>query len=149
MEVILLEKQRNLGNLGDKIAVKPGYARNYLIPHGKAVRATKENIVQFEARRAELEKLQADHLSKAQARADKLAELIVTITANAGDDGKLFGSVGTKDIAEAVTTAGIAIEKHEVLLPNGTLRQLGEYEVQIQLHSDLVSVVKLAIVSDK
>ncbi len=149
MEIILLEKQRNLGNLGDTVKVKPGYARNFLVPQGKAVRATKENIAAFEARRAELEKVQAEHLAQASARAEAVAALSLTIAANAGEDGKLFGSIGTKDIADAIVALGVAIEKHEVLLPNGTLRQTGEYDIQLQLHSDVLATVKLAIVAEK
>lgn len=149
MEVILLEKTRNLGNLGDKVKVRNGYGRNFLIPHGKAVPATEENIKYFEARRAELEKQAADKLAAAQARADKLAALgVVTVSAKAGDEGKLFGSVGTRDVAEAITAAGVEIAKSEVLMPNGAIRNVGDFELEIQLHSDVVAVVKISVVPE-
>ena len=143
MEVILLEKIANLGNLGDKVNVKAGFGRNYLLPQGKATAATAENIAKFEARRAELEKLAAEKLSAAQARAAKLEEFVVTITANAGEEGKLFGSVGTQDIADAVTAAGVAVERSEVRLPTGAIRQTGEFDISIQLHSEFAAVIKL------
>ncbi len=145
MQVILLEKIRNLGELGDSVTVANGYGRNFLLPQGKAVPATKDNIEKFEARRAELEKKASDELSAAQARADKFADFTVTIQAYAGDEGKLFGSVGTKDIAEASTEAGVALEKHEVRLPNGALRTIGEFDVDIHLHSDVETTLKLVI----
>ena len=137
MDVILLEKIANLGNLGDKVKVKAGYGRNYLLPYGKAVPATDANLAEFEARRAELEKASADKLTRAQGRAADLQALVVTIAANVGEEGKLFGSIGTRDIAEAVTAAGQPIEKSEVRLPQGALREVGEYDVAIQLHSDV------------
>lgn len=147
MEVILLEKIANLGNLGDKVAVKAGYARNFLLPFGKATPATAENVAAFEARRAELEKLAAEKKAEADARAAQLAELTVTIAANAGEEGKLFGSIGTRDIADAVTAAGVAIEKSEVRLPDGALRNLGEFDVVVQLHTDVETTVKLVVVA--
>lgn len=147
MEVILLEKVDNLGNLGDKISVKSGYGRNYLLPQGKATMATPENIQKFEARRAELEKLAAEKLATAQARATKLNELEITITANAGDEGRLFGSIGTHDIAEALTSAGIEVHKSEVRLPNGTIRHTGEYDINLHLHTDVNAMVKLIIIA--
>ncbi|HNI63480.1 MAG TPA: 50S ribosomal protein L9, partial [Agitococcus sp.] len=137
MEVILLEKVANLGALGTKVNVKPGYGRNFLIPQGKAVPATKANLEAFEARRAELERQEAETLAAAQARAEQLATLAVVIAAKSGDEGKLFGSVGTRDIAEAVTAAGVAVNKLEVRLPNGALRNTGEYKIALQLHSDV------------
>lgn len=146
MQVILLHKQNNLGNLGDQINVKSGFARNFLIPQGKAVRATKDNIAHFEGRRAELETLQAENLVAAQSRAEKLAALTLVLTANAGEDGKLFGSIGTRDIASAIKAAGEKIDKHEILLPNGTLRQVGDYTVQVQLQADVKVMIKLSIV---
>lgn len=148
MEVILLEKNRNLGDLGDKVNVKAGYARNYLIPYNKAVPATGTNLEEFEARRAELEKLAADSLSTATSRMEKLAELEVTIAAKAGDEGKLFGSIGPRDIAEAVGSAGVDIEKKEVRMPTGPIRQTGEYDVAVQLHTDVTGTVKVVIVEE-
>lgn len=149
MQVILLEKMRNLGALGDTVKVKPGYARNFLIPQGKAVYATKENIVKFEQRRAGLEKAAAEKLNQAVSRQQSLLALpVVTITAKAGEEGKLFGSIGTRDIAEAITHAGVAVEKREVQLSEGALRLLGEYEITIELESDVTAVVKLNIVGE-
>ncbi|CEA02000.1 50S ribosomal protein L9 [Pseudomonas saudimassiliensis] len=147
MEVILLEKIANLGNLGDKVAVKAGYARNFLLPFGKATPATADNVEAFEARRAELEKAAAERKGEAEARAAKLAELTVTIAANAGEEGKLFGSIGTRDIADAVTAAGVELEKSEVRLPEGPLRAVGEFDVAVQLHTDVEATVKLVVVA--
>jgi large subunit ribosomal protein L9 len=149
MEVILLEKVPNLGNLGDRVNVKPGYGRNYLVPGKKAVPATPENIEKFEARRAELEKAEAEALSQAQSRAAQLAELgEVTIASHAGEEGKLFGSVSVGDIAEAVTAAGVEIAKREVSLPEGPLRHVGEYEIDIHLHSDVTQPIKVIVVAE-
>ena len=148
MNVILLEKVGKLGNLGDQVAVKSGFGRNFLIPYGKAVPATKGNVEEFETRRAGLEKVAAEKKSVAEARAEKLAELSVTIAANSGDEGKLFGSIGTRDIAEAISAAGVAINKSEVRLPQGAIRECGDFEVAIQLHSDVTQAVKLAIVPE-
>ncbi|MCV2885717.1 50S ribosomal protein L9 [Aestuariibacter sp. AA17] len=149
MEIILLDKIANLGGLGDQVNVKSGYARNFLFPQGKAVPATKANVEKFEARRAELEAKIADQLSAAEARAAKLGELEnVTIAAPAGDEGKLFGSVGTRDIAEAITAAGVEVAKSEVKLPQGTLRETGEFEIDIQLHSDVMTTIKLVIIQE-
>ena len=145
MHVILLEKIRNLGELGDNVTVANGYGRNFLLPQGKAVPATKDNVEKFESRRAELEKKAADELAAAQARAAKFAELTVTIEAYAGDEGKLFGSVGTKDIADATSAAGVALEKHEVRLPNGALRSIGEFDVDVHLHTDVNATLKVVI----
>lgn len=148
MEVILLEKVRNLGALGETVKVRSGYGRNYLIPNGLAVMATKDNIAKFEARRAELEAKAAENLAKAQARAEKLAALgSVTIGANAGDEGKMFGSVGTSDIAEAITAAGVEVSRSEVKMPEGAIRMLGEYDIDVQLHSDVVQTIKLQVVA--
>ena len=147
MEVILLEKIANLGNLGDKVNVKSGYGRNYLLPQGKATAATAENVAAFEARRAELEKQAADKKAAAEARGAQLSELEVTITASAGDEGKLFGSIGTHDIADALTAAGVPVAKAEVRLPNGTIRQVGEYDVALHLHTDVEAAVKLIVVA--
>lgn len=149
MQVILLEKVGKLGDLGDQVAVKAGFGRNYLIPYGKAVPATETNIASFEARRADLEKAAAEKRGGAEARAAQLAELAVSIAANAGEGGKLFGSIGTRDIAEAITAAGVDVSKSEVRLPMGVIRELGEYEVDIQLHSDVTQAVKLAVVAEE
>ena len=149
MEIILLDKVANLGGLGDTVTVKSGYARNFLFPKGKAVPATKVNVEKFEQRRAELESKIAEQLTAAQARAAAVAELAeVTIAAPAGDEGKLFGSVGTRDIADAVTAAGFATTKAEVKLPNGTLRETGEYTVDLQLHSDVTASIKVIIIQE-
>ena len=149
MEIILLDKIANLGGLGDTVSVKAGFARNFLFPQGKAVPATKANVEKFEARRAEYEAKVAEELSAAQARADKVAELgEVTIAAPAGDEGKLFGSVGTRDIADAITAAGVAVSKAEVKLPTGTLRETGEYDIDLQLHSEVTTSVKVVIVAE-
>lgn len=145
MEVILLEKIANLGNLGDKVNIKGGYARNFLLPQGKATRATPENVASFEARRAELEKLAADKKTSAEERAAQLAELEVTITAVAGDEGKLFGSIGTADIADALTASGVPVAKSEVRLPNGTIRLVGEYDVALHLHTDVEASVRVVV----
>lgn len=147
MQVILLEKVRNLGELGDSVTVANGYGRNFLLPQGKAVPATKDNTEKFEARRAELEKKAADILAAAEARAAQFTELTVTVEAHSGDEGKLFGSVGTRDIAEAASAAGVALEKHEVRMPNGALRHTGEYDVTLHLHTDVNTTLKLVIVA--
>jgi large subunit ribosomal protein L9 len=145
MEVILLEKVENLGNLGDRVNVKSGYGRNFLIPSGKATPATEEHIKAFEERRAELEKAAAEALAAAEARRDKLADMSVTITAKAGEEGKLFGSVGAIDIAGAIVAAGVEVERSEVRLPEGAFRNIGEFQVQLHLHSDVDTEIKLVI----
>lgn len=147
MEVILLEKVGRVGNVGDKINVKSGYARNFLFPFAKAIPATKANLADFEARKAELMKAAADKQAAAQARADKLNGLSVRIEANAGEEGKLFGSVGTRDIADAVVAAGHTVEKSEVLLPTGALRDTGEYDVTLSLGSEVTAAIKVTIVA--
>ena len=150
MEVILLEKVANLGNLGEQVTVRPGYGRNFLVPQKKAVPATKDNVAKFEARRAELEKAANEALAAAQARAEKLAQLAkVTIASLAGDEGKLFGSVGPADVAEAVTAAGVALEKREVLMPEGPIHMIGEYDVTIRLHSDVLQTVNVTVEAAK
>ncbi len=149
MEVILLEKVQNLGDLGDKVKVKPGYGRNYLVPSGKATPATAENVAAFEQRRAELEKAQAERLGAAEGRAAQLRDLTVTITAKAGTEGKLYGSVGTREIAEAVSATGVELEKHEVLLPEGALRETGEHEVALHLHSDIDVAIKVVVEAEE
>lgn len=148
MEVILLEKIKNLGALGTKVKVKPGYGRNFLIPQGKAVPATERNVAEFEARRAELERQANELHAAAEARQAALQELTVVVSAKAGDEGKLFGSVGTRDIADAITRAGQPADKSEVRLPNGALRNTGDYEITLQLHSDVFAVVKVTVVGE-
>ncbi|MEX9883392.1 50S ribosomal protein L9 [Providencia rettgeri] len=149
MQVILLDKVANLGSLGDQVNVKSGYARNFLVPQGKAVPATKKNIEFFEARRAELEAKLADVLAAAQARAAAVTALgSVTLASKAGDEGKLFGSIGTRDIADAITAAGVQIVKSEVRLPNGVLRTTGDHEVHFQLHSDVFAELNVIIVAE-
>ncbi|MFL1465245.1 50S ribosomal protein L9 [Marinobacter sp. DUT-3] len=148
MEVILLEKVANLGSLGDKVKVKAGYGRNFLLPYGKAVAATAENLKAFEERRAELEKAAAEKLAAAQTRAEALEGASVTITSKAGEEGKLFGSIGVRDIADAVTADGTEVEKSEVRLPEGPLRVTGEYDIELQLHSDVTVVIKLVVVAE-
>jgi large subunit ribosomal protein L9 len=148
MNVILLEQVENLGNIGDKVNVKAGYGRNYLLPQGKATIATTENIAIFEARRAELEAKQANDLGAAKLRADKLQGLELRLTANVGVEGKLFGSVGTVDIADAATTAGVEILRSEVRLPDGPLRTVGVHEVEIHLHADLNVFIKVEVVGE-
>ncbi|WP_337842301.1 50S ribosomal protein L9 [Rheinheimera sp.] len=149
MDIILLDKVANLGGLGDKVVVKSGYARNFLFPQGKAVPATKANIEKFEQRRAELEAKLAANLTAAQARAEKLAALAeVTIASKAGDEGKLFGSVGTRDIADAVTAAGVEVSKAEVKLPHGALREVGEFDIDLQLHAEVTVTIKLVVVAE-
>ena len=147
MEVILLEKVANLGDLGDKVNVKSGYGRNFLLPQRKATAATAANVAAFEARRAELVKAAAEKRAEAEARAAQLSELEVTITANTGDEGKLFGSIGTHDIADALTASGVEVNRSEVRLPHGTIRQTGEYDVTVHLHTDVEATVKLIVVA--
>ncbi|MBT1443880.1 50S ribosomal protein L9 [Shewanella sp. JM162201] len=149
MNVILLDKIANLGNLGDQVSVKAGYARNFLLPQGKAVVANTENVKVFEARRAELEAKLAADLAAATARAEKISALdAVVIASKAGDEGKLFGSVGTRDIADAVTAAGVELAKAEVRLPHGALRTTGDFEVEVQLHTEVKAVVKVTVVAE-
>jgi len=148
MEIILLEKIPNLGNLGDRVKVRPGYARNYLIPKGKATEATQANVEHFEARRAELERKASDTLTSAQARAEELAELIVTLAVRAGNEGRLFGSVSSGDIADAVSAAGFELRKQEVRLPDGPIRQVGEYDVELRLHSDVNTQIRVNVIAE-
>ncbi len=149
MDVILLKKVDNLGALGDKVSVKPGYGRNFLIPSGRAVAATAENLAAFEARRAELEKEAAAALAEAQSRKAKIDGLSITIACKAGEEGRLFGSVGTVDIAEAATAAGVDLAKQEVRLPHGPFRVTGEFEVEVHLHTDVNAALKLNIVAEE
>lgn len=148
MDVILLEKVGKLGGLGDKVTVKSGFGRNFLVPYGKAVPANAANIAEFEARRADLEKAAAEKLGVAQARAEELNDKAVTIKSKAGDEGKLFGSIGVRDVADAVSAAGIELGKSEVRLPEGPIRDIGEYDVAIQLHSDVTAMIKLSVVAE-
>jgi len=145
MNVILLERIANLGNLGDSVKVKAGYGRNFLIPQGKAVPASPENVAKFEARRAELEQAAAEKVASAEVRKQSLDNLRITIQQKAGDEGKLFGSVGTSDIAHAITEAGISVEKREIRLPNGPIRQIGEHNIEIELHSDVIANVTINV----
>ena len=149
MEVILLEKVDNLGNIGDKVRVRPGYGRNFLLPKGKATLATPENIAELEERRAELEHKQADELATAQARGARLESITLRLEAKAGSEGKLFGSIGTIDIAEACTAAGVPIERSEVRLPDGPLRLLGQHQIEIHLHADVTVPVHAEVVADE
>lgn len=148
MEIILLQKVDNLGNLGDRVSVKPGYARNYLIPKGKATEATADKIARFEARRAELERAATDALTAAEARREQLTDLVVTLSVRAGNEGRLFGSVSAADIADAVSAAGIDLNKQEVRLPGGPIRQLGEYDVEVRLHSDVATHIRVNVVAE-
>ncbi|WP_075186567.1 50S ribosomal protein L9 [Teredinibacter haidensis] len=149
MEVILLEKVGKLGTVGDKVSVKAGYGRNFLVPQGKAITATGKNIAEFEARRAELEAAAADRKTSAEGRAKLLTEKgEFSIVAKAGDEGKLFGSIGVRDIADTITASGVAVSKAEVKLPQGTLREVGEYDVDIQLYVDVTHTVKLVVTAE-
>jgi len=149
MQVILLEKVTNLGNLGDVVKVKDGFARNFLIPQGKAKRATEANLKAFEARRAELEKAQADLLAKAQERSAKLDGLTLQIAQKAGVDGRLFGSVTNYDIVEALARQGHEVERSQVRMPTGPLKQVGEYPLQVQLHTDVVATINVAVLGEQ
>ena len=145
MKLILLQKVTNLGNLGDQVNVKPGYGRNFLVPHDRAVPATPDNVAQFEQRRAEYEARARDLLSAAEGRIAKLEGASVTIPANASTEGKLYGSVGPRDIAEAFTAAGLPLEKSEVIMGEGPIRHVGEFEVQVALHADIETTVKVVV----
>lgn len=149
MEVILLDTVENLGGIGDKVRVKPGYARNYLLPQGKATRATAENIAEFEARRAEIEAKAAAIIAEAKARAEKISGLQLTIAAKAGSEGKLFGSIGTVDIAEAAEALGVTIERSEIRLADGPLRTVGVHEVEVHLHSDVSAPITVTVEAEE
>jgi len=146
MEVILLERIAGLGGLGDRVDVKPGYARNYLVPQGKALSATERNIARFGERRAELERQAADEVVRAERRSADLASLDLVITRRAGGEGRLFGSVGIIDVAEAATEAGVEVRRNEVRMPDGPIRQTGRYEVPIRVHPDVEAAVRVAVV---
>ena len=148
MNVILLERFGNLGDLGEEVVVKAGFARNFLIPQGKAVRATQENRTVFEERRTELEKAATDLLTVAQGRARSLQELTITIVVKAGEEGKLYGSVGTQDIADVVSEQREAVTKSEVRLPEGVIRALGDYTIDLQLHSDVTVPIEVSVVAE-
>lgn len=148
MDVILLEKVENLGGIGDRVKVRSGYGRNFLLPRGKATQATPANIAVFEARRAELEKKQAEDLQAAQQRAASAAQLKLTLSAKAGTEGKLFGSLGTADISEACTAAGVAVKRSEVRLPEGPIRTIGEHSIELHLHSDVNVTIQILVVAE-
>lgn len=148
MEVILLQKIRHLGDLGDQVNVRPGYGRNFLLPQGKAVRATPENKSRFEAQRAELERAQAESLAGAQARAERLTGATVKIARKAGEEGKLFGSVGTADIADAATAAGFTLVKSEIHLSQGPLKELGDHEIAVSLHPEVHTKITVSVVAE-
>ena len=149
MEIILMQKVANLGNIGDRVKVKSGYGRNFLLPKGKATLATAENVAKFEARRAEFEKTARVELESAQARAKKLEGFKLTLTAKAGGEGKLFGSVGTSDVAEGLKKAGVEVERSEVRLPNGPIRLAGEHTIQVHLHTDVTVDLQVVIVGEE
>lgn len=147
MQIILRERIRKLGALGDLVNVKPGYARNFLIPAKKAMMATPANLLRFDVERAALEKVAAELLVAAEARASALSALSISIAGSAGEGGKLFGSIGTRDIAEAISNLGVAIDKHEIRMPHGVIRQVGEYEVSVHLHTDVDVTLKITVVA--
>ena len=149
MEVILLQKVANLGNIGDRVKVRSGFGRNFLLPQGKATLATPDNVARFEARRAELERLAREHLTSAEERAAALKDFKLTIRAKAGTEGKLFGSIGTADIAEACTREGFNVERSEVRLPSGPLRMVGEHTVSLHLHADVDVPLHVIIVAEE
>ena len=149
MDVILLEKVENLGVIGDRVKVRSGYGRNFLLPRGKATLATPANIAVFEARRAELEAKQQDELAAAQARAASVSKLEIQLAAKAGTEGKLYGSLGTADIAEACTAAGVVVRRSEVRLPDGPIRTLGEHSIELHFHSDVNAVIRISVVAEE
>ncbi len=148
MQVILLEKIAKLGVLGEQVSVKAGYGRNYLVPQHKAVPATDENVEQFESRRAELERLADAKKGEAMDRAEKIGEISLTLAVKAGEEGKLFGSITGRDIAEALTARGVSLEKSEVRLPEGPIREIGEFEVDLHLHTEVDAFVKVTVVAE-
>ena len=149
MHVVLLQKVKNLGNLGDKVKVKPGYGRNYLVPQGKAVPATEANVAEFEKRRAEYEAKANEVLSAAEARKASLEGAAITLKANASPEGKLFGSIGPRDIADAFSAAGKPLQKSEVVMGEGPLRHTGEFEVHVHLHADVHTTVKVTVAAEE
>lgn len=148
MDVILLDKIGKLGGLGDQVTVKPGYGRNYLVPYGLAVPATKENIQAFQAQRAELEAQAAERKAVAEARAEQLNDIELSLVSKAGDEGKLFGSIGPRDLAEAISSAGIEVAKSEVRMPQGPIRQTGEYDIGLHLHAEVEATVRVVVVAE-
>lgn len=149
MEVILLENIRNLGKFGSKVDVANGYGRNFLIPNGKAVPATKENLAKFEARRSELEKAAVDRLNAAEERAAELSNIHLKIAMLAGDEGKLYGSIGTIELVKAFSDKGLNVTRQEIRLPNGAIREIGEYEIEVQLHAEVIAQVKLTVTPEE
>ncbi|QNI02323.1 50S ribosomal protein L9 [Halomonas sp. SH5A2] len=148
MEVILLDKIGKLGGLGDKVTVKPGYGRNYLVPYGLAVPATKDNVAAFEAQRAELEAQAAERKAEAEARAEQLNDIELSLVSKAGEEGKLFGSIGPRDLADAISSAGIEVSKSEVRMPLGPIRQTGEYDIALHLHAEVDAAVRVVVVAE-
>ncbi|TLF51553.1 50S ribosomal protein L9 [Halomonas urmiana] len=148
MDVILLDKIGKLGGLGDQVTVKPGYGRNYLVPYGLAVPATKDNIEAFQAQRAELEAQAAERKAEAEARAEQLNDIELSLVSKAGDEGKLFGSIGSRDLAEAISSAGIEVAKSEVRMPLGPIRQTGEYDIDLHLHAEVDATVRVVVVAE-
>lgn len=148
MDVILLEKVENLGNIGDRVKVRSGYGRNFLLPRGKATLATASNVAIFEARRADLEKKEAEELQAAKQRAASAAKLTLRLSAKAGTEGKLFGSLGTADIAEACTAAGVPVKRSEIRLPDGPLRTVGEHSIELHLHTDVNATIRVTVVAE-
>lgn len=149
MNVILLEKIRNLGDLGQQVSVASGYARNFLYPKGKAVPATESNLAKFQAMRADLEQAAAANLAQAKTKAQAIAALTLTIAAKASEEGKLFGSIGVREVAHALEEAGVSVEKNSIQLPNGPIRMIGESEIEILLHTDVNSTLKLTVIAEK
>ncbi len=149
MEIILLEDIANLVELGEKVNVKSGYGRNFLIPQQKAVPATKQNLIDFEVRRAELQKLADEKLAAAKTRAETVNALDITLTTKAGDEGKLFGSITVRDIVEAVVARDVEVEKNEIQMPDGPIRQLGEYQIAVQLHADVIAEIKVVVIAEQ
>lgn len=148
MELILLEKVLNLGDLGDKVKVKAGFGRNYLVPQGKAVPATRDNVERFEKMRDELEKAAGDKLQSAESRREALSDVVVHMTANASDEGNLYGSIGPREIADALEQLGHEVTKKEVIMGEGPIRTIGEFEVQLQLHADVETTIRVAVTSE-
>lgn len=149
MEIILLENVTKLGKLGDQVKVKSGYGRNYLIPFGKAVPATKENVETFNQRRVQLEQAAAEKLGAAQKRSEALADVELTLAVKAGDEGKLFGSIGTRDLADLISSTGVDVQKSEIRLPKGTIRQVGTYDIGLQLHPEVLSSLTVHVVPEE
>ena len=146
MDVILLEKVQNLGNIGDQVKVRGGYGRNFLVPQGKAVPASDENVKIFEEKKAELEAKAAEKLAAAETRAEQLKEVAVQITSKAGDEGKLYGSIGTRDIADAIVSAGVEVSKNEINMPEGVIRNIGDFEINVQLHPDVSVKLNVSVI---